>query len=50
MLSNRRFLAIISIPLLPQLIQAVSNRQFLEKLARLETPPNPNKTNAEHEF
>jgi hypothetical protein len=50
MISNRRFLAIISSPLRPQLIQATSNRQFPEKLARLETPSNPNKTNAKHEF
>jgi hypothetical protein len=50
MISNRRFSAKISIPLVPQLIRAISNRQFPQKLARLETPPNPNKTNAEHEF
>jgi hypothetical protein len=50
MISNRRFLAKIFVPFLPQLIQTVSNRQFPDKLARLETPPNPNKTNAEREF
>jgi hypothetical protein len=27
-----------------------SNRQFLDHLARLETPSNPNKTNADHDF
>jgi hypothetical protein len=47
MISNRRFLTNI----FAQLIQTqflIDN--FPKKLARLETPSNPNKTNANHEF
>jgi hypothetical protein len=35
---------------IPVATAPVSNRQFSGKLARLETPPNPYKTNAGHDF